>query len=193
MRIESGRWRANDGGKHNLQLVANMLCEIVGFRFPFPRIFEDAELSLDDETPQEMANTHRDSLAVGSSSGPREAPLPLETISTTKDSDLSDPEEAAANLPLMPPLETILPRPTMSDTIAAQNYFKKAKSLPPDPLGVGSVEAEAHVSLPSDSLAVGSRALNSESDNRSPNPPPPPPPPSRRPNPQPGMSDERIA
>ena len=165
-----------------------------------------------------MANTHRDSLAVGSSSGPREAPLPLETISTTKDSDLSDPAEAAANLPLMPPLETILPLETMRDTIATEDYRNFVKNhgcfdlsntgafitamaqtlgrRRPHPLSIvtygGSVEALARqVPLPSDSLAVGS-ALNSESDNR-------PnlldevesPPPSRRPNPPPGigMSD----
>ena len=64
MAITSGRWRSNDGGTHNLELVANMLCQIVGFELPFPHVFEDERLSL-EETPQEMATINTTSSSFG--------------------------------------------------------------------------------------------------------------------------------
>lgn len=126
MEITSGRWQSNDGGTHNLELVANMLCEIVGFDVPFPNIFDDEGLSL--EMPQEMASSS--------------ILLQLVTI-TMKDSELFDPEDA------------------FQCSVEAEAQVP----LPPDSLAVARVEAEAQVSLPSDSLAVGS-ALNSKSVNR---------------------------
>ena len=54
MEITHGRTDMTNGGEHNLELVANMLCEIVGFEFPFPQVFEDEGLSLEYH-PQEMA------------------------------------------------------------------------------------------------------------------------------------------
>ena len=48
MKITSGRWHPDDGGTHNLELVANMLCEIVGFEFPYPHVFEDEGVSLEE-------------------------------------------------------------------------------------------------------------------------------------------------
>jgi hypothetical protein len=44
MTLSSGRWRSEDGGQHNLELIANMLCEIAGFEFPYPHVFEDVKL-----------------------------------------------------------------------------------------------------------------------------------------------------
>jgi hypothetical protein len=51
MTLSSGRWRsANDGGQWNMLcenahfIIANTLCEIAGFEFPYPHVFEDVEL-----------------------------------------------------------------------------------------------------------------------------------------------------
>ena len=48
MELTSGRWRSEDGGEHNLQLIANMLCEICGFSLPYPQVFQDEDVSLLD-------------------------------------------------------------------------------------------------------------------------------------------------
>ena len=73
MEITSGRWDRNNGGQHNLDLVANMLCEIVGFEFLFRHVFGNENLPLEG-MPQEMAssgNTQR----VQSDRWPLAAPL----------------------------------------------------------------------------------------------------------------------
>ena len=59
--ITSGRRNVDDGGRRNLEMIANMLCEIVGFELPFPDVFQDEGVSLSDD----------DSLAFGSSRGPQ--------------------------------------------------------------------------------------------------------------------------
>ena len=44
MGITSGCKNEDDGGNWNMQLVANMMCEICGFDLPFPEIFYDEDL-----------------------------------------------------------------------------------------------------------------------------------------------------
>ena len=63
MEITSGRWRSDDGGRHNLELVANMLCEIAGFAFPYPGVFHDEGVVL--EVPQKQISAMSQSSGSG--------------------------------------------------------------------------------------------------------------------------------
>jgi hypothetical protein len=46
MTLSHGPWCSEKGGKHNIQLIANMLCEIAGFEFPYKYVFEEPNSSV---------------------------------------------------------------------------------------------------------------------------------------------------
>ena len=185
MEIMSGRWKANDGGAHNLKLVANMLCEIVGFELPFPHVFQDEGLSLEDTAAS--SNTQRVqslSLAAGSSHGPQlvsRDPLPLQLSNTQRVQ--SDSLAVGSSLG---PCSAPLPREHTAVTRSSKLHVTVA--LPSRCMKFQQVcELEDAVSVirwPSDSLAVGSTLNNSESVNR--------PRPSRSPSPPPRMSEQSL-
>ena len=46
LEVTDGRRGQTDGGRHNLEMTANLLAEICGFQFPFKAIFDDEGLQL---------------------------------------------------------------------------------------------------------------------------------------------------
>ena len=83
MGITSGCKNEDDGGNWNMQLVANMMCEICGFDLPFPEIFYDEDLL---QPPQ----PNLDHSAVGDFADPEHAAHHQSAVG-----DSADPEDAA--------------------------------------------------------------------------------------------------
>ena len=86
MKITNGRCGPDDGGTHNLQLVANMLCEIVGFEPPYPHVFEDEGVSLEEASSVRFVSLEEDE------------DVPLEEMASSRGNDQHTSEGKSPSL-----------------------------------------------------------------------------------------------
>ena len=85
MKLTKGN-KGPDGGEDNLQLLANLLCDIAGYDLPLPRVFGDERLRLLKSAVGDSSGTSATAVGVASTPDP-DALLAAAAVGRTAESN----------------------------------------------------------------------------------------------------------